>query len=46
MTLLQPVAASSVMAPNSVDVSDYGQYDTSNVNKEVMVTVRASFAVR
>ena len=35
-----------VMAPNSVDVSDYGQYDTSNVNKEVMVTVRASFAVR
>lgn len=35
-----------VMASNSVDVSDYGTYDTSSVDKEVMVTVRASFTIR
>jgi hypothetical protein len=34
-----------VMAPNSIDVSDYGSYDTSSVEKEVMVTVRATFGV-
>ncbi|MES2059726.1 MAG: SIMPL domain-containing protein [Patescibacteria group bacterium] len=34
-----------VIAPNSVDVSDYGSYDTSSVNKEVMITVKASFAL-
>lgn len=34
-----------VMAPNSVDVSDYGSYDTSSIEKEVMVTVRATFGV-
>ncbi len=35
-----------VMAPNSVEVSDYGAYDTSSIEKEVMATVRASFGVR
>ncbi|HEU5114676.1 MAG TPA: SIMPL domain-containing protein [Candidatus Paceibacterota bacterium] len=35
-----------VLAPNSIEISDYGAYDTSNINKEVMVTVRASFAIR
>lgn len=35
-----------VLAPNSIDVSDYGQYDTSSVAKEVMVTVRATFFVQ
>ncbi len=35
-----------VMAPNSIDVSDYGSYDTQSVEKEVMVTVRATFGVR
>lgn len=35
-----------VLAPNSVDVSDYGSYDTSTIEKDVMVTVRASFIVR
>jgi len=35
-----------VMAPNSVDVSDYGSYDTSSIDKEVMVTVRATFGVK
>jgi hypothetical protein len=32
-----------VMSPNSVDVSDYGSYDTSSIEKDVMVTVKASF---
>ena len=34
-----------VLAPNSVEISDYGQYDTSSIDKEVMITVRASFLV-
>ncbi|MBU6310870.1 SIMPL domain-containing protein [Patescibacteria group bacterium] len=35
-----------VLAPNSIDVSDYGQYDTQSKEKEVMVTARATFFVR
>jgi len=35
-----------VMAPNSVDVSDYGSYDTSSIEKDVMVTVKASFRLK
>lgn len=35
-----------VLPPNSIDVSDYGSYDTSTVEKEVSVTVRASFIIR
>lgn len=35
-----------VLAPNSVDVSDYGQYDTSKIEKEVMVTVKAGFSLK
>ncbi len=35
-----------VLAPNSVEVADYGQYDTSSVTKDVMITVRATFVVR
>jgi len=35
-----------VMSPNSVEVSDYGMYDTSSVNKEIMVTVKASFELK
>lgn len=35
-----------VMAPNSVDVSDYGSYDTSTIEKQVMVTTRAVFLLR
>ena len=34
-----------VIAPNSVDVSDYGMYDTSKIEKEIMVTVKASFEI-
>ena len=32
-----------VLSPNSIDVADYGSYDTSSINKDVMVTVKASF---
>jgi len=34
-----------VMSPNSIEVSDYGTYDTSSIEKEIMVTVRASFEI-
>ena len=35
-----------VMAPNSTDVADYGSYDTSTIDKQVMVTAKATFVVR
>lgn len=35
-----------VLAPNSVDISDYGQYDTQSMEKDVMVSVRATFSTR
>lgn len=35
-----------VMSPNSVEVSDYGVYDTSSIEKEIMVTVKASFEIK
>ncbi len=35
-----------VLPPNSIEVADYGAYDTSSINKDVMVTVRATFFVR
>jgi hypothetical protein len=35
-----------VMAPSSVDVSDYGSYDTSTIEKTVMVTARATFFLK
>lgn len=35
-----------VLAPNSTDVEDYGSYDTSTIQKQVMVTAHASFYVR
>jgi hypothetical protein len=35
-----------VMPAHSIDVSDYGAYDTSSIEKEVMVTVKASFSLR
>jgi len=28
-----------------VDISDYGSYDTQSKNKDVMVTVRATFSI-
>lgn len=35
-----------VLAPNSIDTSDYGTYDTTTIEKDVMVTVRATFIIR
>ncbi len=32
-----------VLAEGNTDISDYGSYDTQSKNKEVMVTVRATF---
>lgn len=44
------VSASSgvvqVLSKGSVEVSDYGSYDTSTKEKEIMVTVRATFKIR
>lgn len=35
-----------VMSVGSVDVSDYGSYDTSNIEKEVMITVKTTFGLK
>lgn len=35
-----------VLPPNSVDISDYGSYDTSSIQKDVMVTIKASFRLQ
>jgi len=35
-----------VTAPNSVDVQDYGAYDTSTIEKKVTAVVRGSFLLR
>lgn len=35
-----------VLAPNSIDITDSGAYDTSSIEKEVMVTVKASFDLK
>ncbi|HOE15622.1 MAG TPA: SIMPL domain-containing protein [Candidatus Paceibacterota bacterium] len=35
-----------VLPINSVNVSDYGEYDTSTIDKEIMVTVRAVFTIK
>lgn len=35
-----------LLRPDSVDVEDYGSYDTSTIEKDVMITVRANFELR
>jgi len=35
-----------VLPAGGVDISDYGSYDTSSLNKEIMVTVRATFGLQ
>jgi len=35
-----------VMQVGSTDVSDYGSYDTSTIDKDVMVTVKATFGLK
>lgn len=34
-----------VLAPNSLEISDYGAYDTSTIDKQVISTVRATFSL-
>jgi hypothetical protein len=40
------VGVVQVLPVNSVDVSDYGTYDTSKIDKDVMVTVKAAFTLK
>ncbi len=35
-----------VQSLNSTDVSDYGMYDTSQIEKQILVTVKASFVLK
>jgi hypothetical protein len=35
-----------VLAPNSSDTSDYGTYDTSSIEKNIMVTVKTTFETK
>ncbi len=35
-----------LLRPDSVDVEDYGSYDTSTIEKDVMITVRANFEIK
>jgi len=35
-----------VLAPNSLEIMDYGTYDTSSVEKDIMVTVKAVFSIK
>lgn len=35
-----------VMQSGSIDISDYGIYDTSSIDKEIMVTVKATFNLK
>lgn len=35
-----------VLSPNSMEISDYGSYDTSTIDKDIMVTVKASFSLK
>jgi hypothetical protein len=35
-----------VLPANSLEISDYGAYDTSKINKSIMVTVKAAFEIK
>ena len=35
-----------VLQPNSTDVSDYGSYDTSTIEKEITAVIRVSFSLK
>lgn len=40
------VGVTQVLSKNSVDVSDYGTYDTSKIEKEITITVKATFNLK
>jgi hypothetical protein len=35
-----------VLSPGSIEVQDYGSYDTSTINKTVMITTKVSFSLK
>ena len=35
-----------VMSANSLEISDYGSYDTSTIDKNIMLTVKATFTLK
>ena len=35
-----------VLPANSLEISDYGTYDTSSINKNIMVTAKVSFGIK
>ncbi len=39
------VGVTQVTSVNSIDISDYGTYDTSKPDKDVMITVKATFSL-
>ncbi|MFN0152503.1 MAG: SIMPL domain-containing protein [bacterium] len=40
------VGVTQVLQPSSMEISDYGAYDTSTIEKEVVATVRAAFTIK
>jgi hypothetical protein len=40
------VGVVQLMPVNSVEISDYGTYDTSSIEKEMMITVRTTFRMK
>jgi len=40
------VGVVQVLPVNSVEISDYGAYDTSSIDKQVMITVRTVFSIK
>ncbi|MFA6551714.1 MAG: SIMPL domain-containing protein [Patescibacteria group bacterium] len=40
------VGVTQVTPVNSTDITDYGTYDTSKIDKEVMITVKAAFSLK
>lgn len=40
------VGVTQVTSVNSIDISDYGTYDTSKPDKDVMITVKATFTLK
>lgn len=35
-----------VMSAGAIDISDYGSYDTSSIDKEIMITVKTTFGLK
>jgi hypothetical protein len=40
------VGVVQVLPVNSIEISDYGAYDTSSIEKEIMITVRTTFRLQ